>query len=198
LLLALAGSFAGCGGLTKSHTEFRVGPATRVTITPQNTTLQLGKSQRFSALARDKQGQEVSDATFVWSTFAGDVATVDAEGVVTAVAPGMTSVTAAHNGMLGSAQVTVVAEAVETTFARDIKPLATMACSCHQSGSAAAATGPMNDLANITARGYLVSGNAQGSTYLTTGAGGAGHPGGNAWGAQQERVREWIEQGAKP
>jgi hypothetical protein len=79
------------------------------------------------------------------------------------------------------------------SFASQVQPLASRSCSCHTY----MATGSMADRANILAKGYVVAGNAAGSRYVTVGAGGAGHPGGNAWGANAQLIRDWIAQGAQ-
>ncbi|MBI3945567.1 MAG: Ig-like domain-containing protein [Armatimonadetes bacterium] len=196
----ILGLFAGCGGLTTKHTEFRAGPAASVSVTPGQATMTVGAAETFRAEARDSRGLLVEGAQFTWKSLAEGVVTV-ANGVATGVAPGQTTIMAVYNpapgqsSMIAQARVTVVAGEVQYSFDQHIKPIATRACSCHAS---MAATGSMADNGNITSRGYVVAGNPDGSSYLTVGAGGSSHSGGNAWGGDQSAVRKWIEQGAKP
>ena len=79
-----------------------------VTVTPAAATVGvLGDTLRLAASARNSQGGLVAGRTFTWSSSAPTVATVNASGLVTAVAEGSVSVTATTGGVAGSASVTV-------------------------------------------------------------------------------------------
>ncbi|MDH7567990.1 MAG: Ig-like domain-containing protein [Armatimonadota bacterium] len=203
--LAVAGFLAlgavlGCGGVTRSHTQVTAGPVRSVSIEPATAVLAVGAARTFTVRATDNRGLDVPGVQFEWRSSNPSVVSVDQTGTAVAVAPGVAGVIAVETatGIIARATVTVSLGPVLPTFDRDIKPLAKLACSCHEPGAPAAATGAMTDRFNLIQRGYVVPGNPDGSTYLTTGAGGANHPGANAWGTHQQIVREWIEQGATP
>ena len=77
----------------------------RITITSSNRPLPVGKPETFSA-----QSSHPGDTTFAWSSLAEGVATVDAQGVVRAVAVGSAVIQATGNasGIHATKQVTVV------------------------------------------------------------------------------------------
>ncbi len=71
-------------------------PATveAVAIAPNGASLQVGATQQFTATATDANGIVVPTATFAWASSDAAVATVNATGIVTAVAPGTAQVVA--------------------------------------------------------------------------------------------------------
>ena len=89
---------------------------TTITISPTSATLQsLGETVRLAATVQDQNGQTMSSATVTWASGDPSVATVDASGLVTAVANGTATVTATAGSASGSVAVTVqqaVAEVV--------------------------------------------------------------------------------------
>ena len=85
-------------------------PATgvqRVTVAPSTSTREVGQTVQLTATALDKKGSVVSGVTFTWGSSAPSVATVNASGLVTAVAAGMATITATGGGKNGNASVTV-------------------------------------------------------------------------------------------
>jgi DNA/RNA endonuclease G (NUC1) len=82
-------------------------PAT-VTVTPSSTSVFAGFATNLSASAVDAAQNPVS-TTFTWSTSDQNIATVDANGVVTGVAAGgpVTITATAANNVFGTATVTV-------------------------------------------------------------------------------------------
>ena len=128
---------AGCGG--NSHTEFMPGLPVEVRVARPSLMMTVGSRQTVAASAYDDRGLVVPGVSFTWSAFNPAVATVAADedgaaATVTAVAPGITSVSATHNGMVARIEITVTAGEVELSFDRDIKTLAALGCSCHQPG----------------------------------------------------------------
>lgn len=78
-----------------------------VTVSPSSATITTGATQQFTATAKDAGGNPVS-TTFIWSSSATGVSTVDATGKATAVAAGTATITArAANGVTGTATLTV-------------------------------------------------------------------------------------------
>ncbi len=104
LLAALAGNSA-CGSGTPL--ESRV--VERVSVNPGTAGVSVGGTVQLQATAYDTADLVVSGATISWSSSASAVAAVSTAGLVTGVAPGTATITAAAGGRQGTAQVTVVA-----------------------------------------------------------------------------------------
>lgn len=119
-----------CGGSSGSP----VGPVAKpavasVIVTPASSSLlQLGASVQLEAVARDAAGGELSGKVFSWSSSDEEVATVNATGVVTAMANGGVTITATTEEVAGSAAVTVQApttgslRVITTTVGRNLDP----------------------------------------------------------------------------
>ncbi len=83
------------GGKTViTHVTVKTGPVTRIDIDPIKSELIVGSSRRLTAVARGAEGNPRSDGLIRWSSSVPEVATVDAAGVVAALAPGKTIVSA--------------------------------------------------------------------------------------------------------
>lgn len=93
----------GCSLLNKIDT---------IEVTPASTTLGVGGTQQLTAVAKDKDGIEIADVTFTWSSSDNSIATVSSSGLVTAVAVGSCTITASAEGKQGTAAVTVRSGAV--------------------------------------------------------------------------------------
>lgn len=99
--LALLGAACGGDGPTQpSVASVSVSPATVALAGP-------GANAQLAARAVGADGRQVSGEPVAWSSAAPAIATVDGSGLVTAVAPGATTVTATVAGVSGSAQVSV-------------------------------------------------------------------------------------------
>ena len=79
-----------------------------LSISPGSATLIAGSTQQFSASTRDASGNLLSGRAITWSSTAAATVTVDANGLLTAIAPGTGSVTALSEGQSVSATVTVI------------------------------------------------------------------------------------------
>ena len=107
--LFAVGLAVGCG-------EAGVEPATLTTITvsPASVTLRaIGETAQLAATLQDQNGQPMAGASASWITWESNdpsVATVDASGLVTAVANGAATITAAAGSVSGTAAVTVAQE----------------------------------------------------------------------------------------
>ena len=98
------------GNATASITVTVAQSASSITITPESATLMsLGATVQLSATVLDRNGQAVSDAVVSWSSGDESVATVSAEGLVTAVGNGMAAITASAGNASASATVKVMA-----------------------------------------------------------------------------------------
>jgi DNA/RNA endonuclease G (NUC1) len=79
-----------------------------VTVTPATATVSVGGTQTFTAAAFDAANQPIAGVSFTWSTSDSTIASVNAGGVATGVAPGDATITAAApNGVAGSATLHV-------------------------------------------------------------------------------------------
>ncbi len=108
--LALALAAAGCGGGEGTAAPTPPPPpapvATRVEVLAPVTALPVGRTTLLSALVRNQQGNPMT-APVTWQSAAPGVATVDAGGTVTGVAPGSAVITATAGSASGSVTFTV-------------------------------------------------------------------------------------------
>ena len=83
-----------------------------IAVTPDATALAVGETVTLSAEATDARGNGVEGVSFTWQSSNESVATVDAMGVASAVAPGTVAITASSGDVSGSAIVSVLTAAV--------------------------------------------------------------------------------------
>src|SRR6266571_4158567 len=93
---------SGTAAITVSST-----PVASVAVSPASATLIVGATQQLTATPLDANGNPLSGRTISWTTSALGVATVDANGLVTAVAPGSATITATSEGKSGTSAITV-------------------------------------------------------------------------------------------
>jgi len=82
-------------------------PVATVAVTPTANALVVGQTSALAATAKDANGNVIAGRAVRWSTSNASIATVSAAGVVTAVAQGNATVSAAVEGKTGQADVTV-------------------------------------------------------------------------------------------
>ena len=105
--LALAWAF----GCSEISTEPPLAPPrpTTIVIAPDSAQLPAFDAViQLMAEVRDQYGEVMTDATVVWSSSSIEVATIDASGLVTAVANGSVTIAAAAGGAAGTAVITVM------------------------------------------------------------------------------------------
>ena len=100
-ITATAGGVSGSAAVTVAQ------EVSAVAVSPAANTLAVGDMLQLTAEAADANGNRVGDAAFSWESGDADVATVDADGLVTAVGNGTATITATAGGVSGSATVTV-------------------------------------------------------------------------------------------
>ena len=83
-----------------------------VRVTPSVVSLGIGQSELLTATPLDQRGRRMSQRTANWSARDPAIATVSANGEVTARSEGATVITAVIDGVRATASVTVEAEAV--------------------------------------------------------------------------------------
>jgi alpha-tubulin suppressor-like RCC1 family protein/uncharacterized protein YjdB len=85
------------------------GPVASVGVTPEASSIRLGGTAQLSAISKDANGTPLPGRTATWSSSNEVVASVSAEGVVTALHAGQSTISATVDGKSGSATVTVPA-----------------------------------------------------------------------------------------
>jgi hypothetical protein len=110
------------GAVTRASTyAVLASPIARVTLSSDHAALDLGGTLQLIATAFDAASVPIVDAPIAWTTADPTIATVSADGLVTAVGPGgPINVTATSNGKSASAAITVTAKqsvGVSTTTA---------------------------------------------------------------------------------
>ena len=102
---------AACGGGSDGPPPGPVGPAPVAVVAvtaPGNATLEVGATLTLVVKLSSAQGATLDGRAVAWASDAEGVATVSANGVVTGVAPGQATLTAAAEGKTGRVTVTVV------------------------------------------------------------------------------------------
>lgn len=93
------------------HSGGNSGPAPvasiSVALSPAN--VQVGATAQATAILKDAAGNVLADRTITWTSTAAGIATIDAAGVVSTLAPGSADITATSEGQSGFATVAVVA-----------------------------------------------------------------------------------------
>lgn len=82
-------------------------PVETVELTIPSATLQVGETSTLTAVAKSSNGTTLTGRTITWTSSEPSVATVN-NGVVTAVAPGQTTITATSEGKNATGSITVV------------------------------------------------------------------------------------------
>ena len=126
---ALLGScllLAACGGDGGPVATPQPKPVASVTVSPASLSLLVGQSGTLAAEAKDASGAVLSGRTITWSSSDGAIATVSTAGMVTGVAVGTATVSAASEGKTGVATITVapvpVALVLVTPASADLVP----------------------------------------------------------------------------
>ena len=116
-LLSIAGiaALAACGGGSESKptpVTPTVPVVTSVTISPGVAQVEVGATTTITAEVRDQNGALMSGKTPTWTSSNPAIATIDANGVLTGVAPGSVSLTATVEGKNGASIANVIPLAV--------------------------------------------------------------------------------------
>ena len=90
-------------------------PVATVTVTPATASIATGATVQLTAVARDASGNPLSGRSFTWSSGTPGIATVNASGLVTAVAAGSATIRATSEGVIGSSNITVTGPPPDAT-----------------------------------------------------------------------------------
>jgi Big-like domain-containing protein len=94
MLLACGGGSGYGGGSSSSGGGSTSGIATNISISPTTASIAMSGTQQYTAVAEDSDGKKLSGVPLVWSSSNMAVATVDGNGLASAVGTGTTSITA--------------------------------------------------------------------------------------------------------
>ena len=101
-ITASVGAVSGSAAVTVAQA------ASEVVVSPVADTVPLGDTLRLAAEVLDANGHTLgADASLTWSSSDPSVATVDESGLVSGVAPGMTTITAVSADLHATAEITV-------------------------------------------------------------------------------------------
>jgi len=104
-VVAAAAGVSGASMLTVAGTTDGIPQS--IEVTPTSAATSPGGSAQFDAVALNASGETVPNVQFTWSVVDPSVATIDATGRATAVAPGVTEVTASLGTLSGSSTLIV-------------------------------------------------------------------------------------------
>jgi len=100
-------------------------PVAAVAVTPQTAELEVGFGLQFEAVPLDSAGNVLAGRPVDWMSSNPAAAAVDVSGAAMGLAPGATSITAASEGVYGSASLTVLPAPITLVGAGDIADCAT-------------------------------------------------------------------------
>jgi uncharacterized protein YjdB len=142
------------------------GPAAvaTVTITPPAAQVEAGLTSQLAASAQDSKGNTLSNPV-TWSSSAVTVASVSGTGLVTGVAAGTATITAAAGGKQGTATITVVPLSVQSVAV-------SLAASSIEVTRTTTATAVLRDAAGNTLTGRQVTWTTGSSAIATVSAAG--------------------------
>ena len=113
-VVAMVGDASHMVSITVMETSVPV--PTTVMIDPESHTLEaIGETVQLAAVVLDQDENVMADVAVTWSSGDEAVATVDADGLVTAVGNGMVNITAVGGTAMGSATITVAQVPVSIT-----------------------------------------------------------------------------------
>ena len=99
-------------GKTATTTVFVMPPVSTVTVTATSASMIAHSVQALAISLKDASGTELSGRAVAWSSSNTAAATVDANGLVTSIAPGSATITATSEGKTGTVTLTVTADAI--------------------------------------------------------------------------------------
>ncbi len=135
-------TLCGCGEETTTGSGGQQPPVASVVVTPSTATLvSLGESVQLNASAQDASGNSISGKTFTWSSSDESVATVNASGLVLAIANGATTITATTDGVQDSASLTVAQAASQIVVTPGAARLVTIGLTIQLAAARATRTG---------------------------------------------------------
>lgn len=106
-VVSLAAACVWIAACSDGPTQPSTTTVTSIVVTAPSPSLQVGAKMTASARLINSKGDEVTSKTPAWSSSAPNIATIDQSGQITAVAPGVTTITAQADNAKGTFPVTV-------------------------------------------------------------------------------------------
>ena len=97
-------------------------PVASVSVSPSSATVLLGQTVQLTATPKDANGSPLTGRAVTWASSAPGVASVSASGLVTGVAAGTATLTAASEGKNGTATITVTVVPVASVAVSPASP----------------------------------------------------------------------------
>lgn len=173
---------AGCGKFFPS-----AGSLVAISISPSNPTIQLAKTQQFSATGTfgDSSSKDVTSSV-TWASSSTGVATINSSGLATAASTGTTTITASQGSISGTTTLTVSTQTGSLTisctgctgqgsgtFTAAVGSTLTFSASSGSGTVTASWTSSNTTVANIGATTGVASNVQAGTTTITASANGA-------------------------
>ena len=117
IITARCGDRAGTSVIT-----VQIPPVASVAVSPPTSTVLVSKTVQLTATLRDASGAQLTGRTVSWQSSAAGIATVNASGLVTAVAAGQATITATSEGKSGTATITVQLPPVASITVTPVSP----------------------------------------------------------------------------
>ena len=142
----LAPVLVACGGGGDKQPAAPLCVVSNVTVSPGSASLVTGATV---SLAASVTQQNCGTLTVAWSSSSAAVASVGTDGTVSALTPGVTTITATVNGQSGNAAVTVISAVASVTLTPDTATI--------MQGATLQLTGLPRDAAGTTLNGRTVT-----------------------------------------
>lgn len=151
-------------GKSATSTVTVTAPAPNVVVlAPAQALVQEGSTTQLSAQVLDNLGRVLPDATVEYSSSSPAVATVNASGLVTGVAPGKAIITGTSGGKTGTADVTVTSIPVASVSVSPANPTITLGRTINLTAQALGSNGQA-----LTGRTIIWSSSAPGIATVTS------------------------------
>ena len=102
--------FGALSNIATSSTWAVVAPVASVSVAPATATVTTGGTQQLAATLKDASGSALTGRSVAWTSSNAAVATIGGSGLVTAIAAGSATITAASGGKSGTATITVTTQ----------------------------------------------------------------------------------------
>jgi len=102
--------FGALSNIATSSTWAVVAPVASVSVAPATATVTTGGTQHLAATLKDASGNGLTGRSVAWTSSNAAVATIGGSGLVTAIAAGSATITAASGGKSGTATITVTTQ----------------------------------------------------------------------------------------
>ena len=159
-------------------------PVASVVVSPATANVTVGQTTALTAIPEDASGNPLSGRSVTWTTNKATIATVSSSGIVTGMAQGGATITAASGSVSGTASVTVSPVPVATVVVSPSTAAVTVAQTTTLTANPEDASGnPLSGrtitwttsnttIATVSSSG-VVTGVAQGSATITAASGNA-------------------------